>query len=1608
MVNFNDRNYSDGSVDGFRQDENSANRAKPSLKPTENGKLGGVAPQPIEGPLGSLEDKKISVGSVAESGAVNRVSKVLFRSAAAQKGMSKEGIDRHLAFIEKNFQKWVEGGENVYIKKGGKEGLERTIEYIPETETVVTHFKRKVKSGGVKGSLLGEGAFSKVKESMVVVSKVYEAGSLVADKVVKDRTEQGRESIIEEGKITRQFDESKHVRRCYRVSGKGLLLEGMSGTLSDRLKNGKEMGTDEKHFIARSLVFGMYEIHEKKLVHHDLHKGNCFVSGDGVWKIGDLGTAQNVGEVNKKSINLFNASPNRIRAQAFHTTSMTDVNNDLWSMGMILYEVEHGEPLPFATDAVMNPFKEAIAKRDKCLREINELPADERNLILRWNGRGEFTVPDGLGVDGKKLKALAVKYHSLKVQIRECYQVYNSKLTEFVKNYQPRSELGELVKKLLVLDQSNLIPQEVVQAVEGLKIKNFDFLQQGTKESVQVEEADQSGQTSSVKKEPPVSEKAPITDQSAFDDALGGYSEVADTSGNTEVNIFAGDPTIEELQSLQDRGCDLAGWRDNNGKSLLHIASEKKWSNETHLFLLELGVDPKAEDNSGNKPENALIMKAVENSNVQVLKLLHDSGCDIAGWKDKVGSNLLHVAVANESSSEMRLFLLELGIDPKAVNESGNAPLQDLMMKAVEQSGLKELQFLKDHEVDIAGWRNEENENLLHIAAKVRGHGEVLQFLLGLEMDPNSTDKSGNTPLHTAAKNGYVRGGFILVNYGADTEVENKNGNTPLDLAEEAGVAYLDENRLIAGKANGEVDSVFVEWFKNQAVMLEFLSETSGVSEAGKEQLKLLAIQAFSKAANIGKGVAKSYDLQITPFFADSGGYHRSTGSKIVQNAEFAFDKDMNRGGVIVKLIHSPLVRENLAREFSDNGEIFTFHNLEEDFHRLVEILTKQEEKTGSTSSFVIDFSAFANSAEEVRKFQQKWNAVARENPVFWKKNILKIAFQKHKGQHVMLLSETNQEKIYHVERILRTSGFVPSPDQSKKAWLQVNDLTSILGLQNLPEASLATKGAKIPKVCENIQELLSRNKQFCSLGNNDQAPPYQRILAQGATRLIEGLIDRGVEHAFEEEGLGDLLQIIYFKINHAMGMAMQEKENLLPFLNQIEQIHQEIQNILAILSIQNPYDEKQFSESAKRKLTSGDSPVIPPDLEPKFSVKPSCMHAVGSVMASVEAEKGTNELGVVVLKDCYYESAGTLEKSKTYEVSCLNGDHFDGTPESLDFDKPPNRKIDLFVCEFHHNISVDRTEYHEEDITNQILAMHERGFLADKCTVMIDTTIDLEQSPSMKKLLSNPEIMQLIKEGNLNLCFVRSAQKFDMLGMDNYYGGVVATVNNGIDYSVFDERMEDPDDQLGGLSYQGMAHLQTHSGDTPDQYRQAIMQNTALFYKNLPSEMKGKIGNPVQISTMNDDRLVFLDIKTEHPHPQFVRYVSLAITELGKKAGLPITVRASFGFAMTNLIGITHSGTRITPGLEKEEDIIAHAKVFQKIQDMMNIGLKESEGLPEEEAQMKVLFAVILCSVDQTEEVTKEDQERAYGAMKEAVADENLSVTDVVSIVEKALISSE
>ena len=92
----------------------------------------------------------------------------------------------------------------------------------------------------------------------------------------------------------------------------------------------------------RQLLSGFGELVREKIIHRDLKPANILIS-DGVYKIGDFGFAKYVDNFGSQMLKSCVGSPIYMAPQILERTQYT-TKCDIWSLGIIFYEMIHGYP----------------------------------------------------------------------------------------------------------------------------------------------------------------------------------------------------------------------------------------------------------------------------------------------------------------------------------------------------------------------------------------------------------------------------------------------------------------------------------------------------------------------------------------------------------------------------------------------------------------------------------------------------------------------------------------------------------------------------------------------------------------------------------------------------------------------------------------------------------------------------------------------------------------------------------------------------------------------------------------------------------------------------------------------------------------------------------------------------------------------------------------------------------------------------------------------------------------------------------------------------------------------------------------------------------------
>ncbi len=272
--------------------------------------------------------------------------------------------------------------------------------------------------------------------------------------------------------------------------------------------------------------------------------------------------------------------------------------------------------------------------------------------------------------------------------------------------------------------------------------------------------------------------------------------------------IYWSDPEIVRL--LIETGADVNAAEGFGGNTPLHEAVEQG-NGEIVKILVAAGADVNAEGSMSRTP----LSLAAEKGATEIMRILLRPGLDAgtsADGEDKeaastpsIGSGALFTAIENDDVEMVRL-LVEAGADVNAAEGfGGNSPLHE----AVEKGDAEMVKILvaAGADVEAEGFMS---RTPLSLAAE-EGAAEIMLILLGPgpeagtsadgeDKEAASAPSIGSGALFTAIENGNVALVRLLVEAGADVNAaEGFGGNTPLHEAVEQGDAEIVKILVAAG-----------------------------------------------------------------------------------------------------------------------------------------------------------------------------------------------------------------------------------------------------------------------------------------------------------------------------------------------------------------------------------------------------------------------------------------------------------------------------------------------------------------------------------------------------------------------------------------------------------------------------------------------------------------------------------------------------------------------------------------------------------------------------------------------------------------------------------------
>jgi serine/threonine protein kinase len=197
--------------------------------------------------------------------------------------------------------------------------------------------------------LVGEGSFGRVYKARKIFT-----GQIFAIKFIQKKNRNQREisNLRQEIDILRTMKHRNVIKMCDAFETERefcVVMEYARGELFEVLEDDRTLPETEVREIARQLVAALNYLHSNRVIHRDMKPQNVLIGRDGVVKLCDFGFARSVRSQSMvmtsiKGTPLYMA-PELVQEQPYNHTV------DLWSLGVILYELFCGKP-PFFTNSI--------------------------------------------------------------------------------------------------------------------------------------------------------------------------------------------------------------------------------------------------------------------------------------------------------------------------------------------------------------------------------------------------------------------------------------------------------------------------------------------------------------------------------------------------------------------------------------------------------------------------------------------------------------------------------------------------------------------------------------------------------------------------------------------------------------------------------------------------------------------------------------------------------------------------------------------------------------------------------------------------------------------------------------------------------------------------------------------------------------------------------------------------------------------------------------------------------------------------------------------------------------------------------------------------------
>jgi serine/threonine protein kinase len=195
-----------------------------------------------------------------------------------------------------------------------------------------------------------------------------------------------------------------------------LVMERLEGeSLTERLRRPPSLRPGEALQVARDVALALAAAHKTGVIHRDLKPDNIFLCLDGTTKVVDFGIAKafmnerdhRVAEPSLTEAHRVVGTPVYMSPEVITKEGLSPAS-DLYSLGVILYEMMVGEPPFFEKDAIGTMYKH-LHETPRRLREVDprlEIPGAMETLVRDLLEKDPKQRPSDAGDIARRIEAL--------------------------------------------------------------------------------------------------------------------------------------------------------------------------------------------------------------------------------------------------------------------------------------------------------------------------------------------------------------------------------------------------------------------------------------------------------------------------------------------------------------------------------------------------------------------------------------------------------------------------------------------------------------------------------------------------------------------------------------------------------------------------------------------------------------------------------------------------------------------------------------------------------------------------------------------------------------------------------------------------------------------------------------------------------------------------------------------------------------------------------------------------------------------------------------------------------------------------------------------------